>query len=207
MRNVTIANNTIYGHSTCLFVRWAGAGNMGLANNAVYCPGATALNAAGLTGSGLPGATIAIRSNYVEGSLSGATVDGSRFVAGGSSASAFASPCAARLLASCWFDPDRQGQRWVRAGARLQRDGSRESLRRRRGRRRTGSPRTPARKSAPGSSRPARVIRCRPWRQRICACCDTRELRKHLCLHFEIAASVSCTWPESVASTLSTLTY
>jgi hypothetical protein len=82
MRNVTIANNTIYGHSTCLFVRWAGAGNMVLANNAVYCPGATAVNASRLTGSGLPGATIAIRSNYVEGSLSGATVDGSRFVAG-----------------------------------------------------------------------------------------------------------------------------
>jgi hypothetical protein len=92
MRNVTIANNTIYGHSTCLFVRWAGAGNMVLANNAVYCPGATAVNGSGLTGSGLPGATITIRSNYVEGSLSGATVDGSRFVAGGSSASAFASP-------------------------------------------------------------------------------------------------------------------
>jgi hypothetical protein len=39
MRNVTIVNNTIYGHSTCVFVRWSGASNMMLANNALYCPG------------------------------------------------------------------------------------------------------------------------------------------------------------------------
>ena len=116
----------------CLFVRWAGAGNKILANNAVYCPDATAVNGSGLTGSGLPGATITIRSNYVEGSVSGATVDGSRFVAGGSSALGVHQSRAARLLASCWFDPDRQGRRWLRAGARLQREGSREPLRRRR---------------------------------------------------------------------------
>ena len=41
MSNVTIVNNTIYGHSTCVFVRWSGAANMILASNALYCPGAT----------------------------------------------------------------------------------------------------------------------------------------------------------------------
>ncbi len=63
MHNVTIVNNTIYGHSDCLFVRWSGASNMVLANNAVYCPGATAVNGAGLTGG-----TTTIRSNYEEDS-------------------------------------------------------------------------------------------------------------------------------------------
>ena len=87
MRNVTIVNNTIYGHSECVFVRWTGANNMVLANNAIYCPAATAVNASGITGS-----TIAIRSNYIEGALSGATVDSSRFFSGGSSGSVFTSP-------------------------------------------------------------------------------------------------------------------
>jgi hypothetical protein len=70
MRNVTIANNTIYGHSTCVFVRWSGASNMVLANNALYCPGGAAVNGSGLTGSGLT-----ISSNYFEGALSGAAAD------------------------------------------------------------------------------------------------------------------------------------
>jgi hypothetical protein len=84
MRNVTIASNTIHGHSTCLFIRWSGASTMVLANNALYCPSATAVNGSGLTGTGLT-----ITSNYVEGSLSGAALDSSRFVAGGGSAAAF----------------------------------------------------------------------------------------------------------------------
>jgi hypothetical protein len=87
MRNVTIVNNTIYGHSECVFVRWTGANNMVLANNAIYCPAATAVNASGITGS-----TTTIRSNYIEGTLSGATVDSSRFFSGGSSGSVFTSP-------------------------------------------------------------------------------------------------------------------
>ena len=84
---MTIVNNTIYGHSNCLFVRWSGASNMALANNALYCPGTTAVNGAGLTGT-----SISLSSNYVEGGMAGATVDGSRFVGGGSSVSAFSSP-------------------------------------------------------------------------------------------------------------------
>jgi parallel beta helix pectate lyase-like protein len=87
MRNVTIVNNTIYGNPDCLYIRWSGASNMVLANNAVYCPGTTAVNASGLTGS-----TITVRSNYVEGSLSGASIDGSRFGSGGSASSAFLNP-------------------------------------------------------------------------------------------------------------------
>jgi hypothetical protein len=83
MKNVSIVNNTIYGHPECLYVRWSGATNMVLANNAVYCPGQTAVNA-----SGLAGATV--RNNYVEGS--GASIDNVGFFAGGTSANAFANP-------------------------------------------------------------------------------------------------------------------
>jgi len=60
---------------------------MVFANNALYCPGATAVNGSGLTGS-----TITVRSNYVEGGLSGATIDSSRFFSGGSATSAFTNP-------------------------------------------------------------------------------------------------------------------
>ena len=48
---------------------------------------AAAVNGSGLTGSGLT-----ISSNYFEGALSGAAADGSRFVSGGTAASAFAGP-------------------------------------------------------------------------------------------------------------------
>jgi len=87
MRNVTIVNNTIYGNPTCLYVRWSSATNMVLANNGVYCSGATAVDAAGLTGS-----TVTVKSNYVTGSLLGASIDSSRFFAGGTPTSAFTNP-------------------------------------------------------------------------------------------------------------------
>ncbi len=87
MRNVTIVNNTIYGHPECLFVRWSGATNMTLTNNAIYCSGGSAVDASGLGGAG-----ITVKSNAVEGSLAGASVDGSRFLAGGSAAAAFVAP-------------------------------------------------------------------------------------------------------------------
>lgn len=87
MRNVTIVNNTIYGHPTCLYVRWSSATSMVLADNAVYCSGATAVDGAGLTGS-----TVTVRSNYVTGGLSGASIDGSRFFSGGTPSSAFMNP-------------------------------------------------------------------------------------------------------------------
>ncbi|HSQ59376.1 MAG TPA: right-handed parallel beta-helix repeat-containing protein [Acidobacteriota bacterium] len=86
MKNVTIANNTIYGTPEGVYVRWTGATNMILANNAIYCPGAAAVNAT------LGGGTA--RSNYVEGSLSGVTLDNARFFAGGTAAGAFVDPSA-----------------------------------------------------------------------------------------------------------------
>ena len=87
MRNVTIANNTLYGHGQCLHVRWGAATSMTLANNAVFCPGATAVDADGLGGS-----SITVSGNYVEGALAGANLDQSRFMPGGTAAAAFTSP-------------------------------------------------------------------------------------------------------------------
>jgi hypothetical protein len=84
MSNVTLVNNTIVNNTECLYIRWSGASNMTLANNAVYCPGTTAVNASGISGTG-----ITVRSNYVEGSLSGASIDGARFLSGGSVSSTF----------------------------------------------------------------------------------------------------------------------
>ena len=82
MKNVTIANNTIYGNGQGIYVRWSGATNMALANNAIYSPAGTAVNASGL------GASLVL-ANYVEGGLSGVSLDTQSFIAGGSSASAF----------------------------------------------------------------------------------------------------------------------
>ena len=87
VRNVTIVNNTIYGHPNCLLIRWSGASNMILANNAVYCPGATAIDAVGLTGP-----SITVKANYVEGALVGASIDNARLFSGGSSPAAFVNP-------------------------------------------------------------------------------------------------------------------
>lgn len=87
MRNVSIVNNTMYGHNECLYIRWSGASNMTLANNAIYCPGETALNGSGFTGS-----SISINSNYVEGSISGASIDNTKFFSGGSVSAAFVNP-------------------------------------------------------------------------------------------------------------------
>jgi Right handed beta helix region len=84
VRNVTIVNNTIVGHPTCLELHWNGAENMVLANNAVYCPDGTAMNAAELEGK-----NIVLRANFLEGKLIGVRLDGESFLPGGSLASAF----------------------------------------------------------------------------------------------------------------------
>jgi Right handed beta helix region len=85
MRNVTIVNNTIYGHATGIRVRWTNAANMVLANNAIYSPSGTAVDASGLT-------TSTVEANYVQGLMSGASVGGAAFVSGGSADSAFVNP-------------------------------------------------------------------------------------------------------------------
>jgi len=84
VRNVTIVNNTIVGHPTCLDIHWSGAENMILANNAVYCPDGTAMNVTALEGKNL-----LLRANFLEGNLIGVRLDGERFLPGGSFASAF----------------------------------------------------------------------------------------------------------------------
>lgn len=79
VQNVTIVNNTLYGHGTCLAMGWSGATNVILANNAVYCPSTTAV-------SGSLGSAV-VRSNYLTGS--GPSIDNVRFFAGGAVAAAF----------------------------------------------------------------------------------------------------------------------
>jgi hypothetical protein len=58
---------------------------MVFSNNAVYCPGFTAVDASGI-------ADAAMSANYVEGRLTGVTIDNSRFFDGGAVSKAFVSP-------------------------------------------------------------------------------------------------------------------
>jgi hypothetical protein len=86
VRNVSIVNNTIAGHDRCLSIGWSGASNAVLANNAVYCSNATAVSGS------FAGTGVTLRTNYVEGTVSGAQVDGNAFVAGGGASVAFNDP-------------------------------------------------------------------------------------------------------------------
>lgn len=84
MKNVTAVSNTLYDNTDGLYVRWGGTvSNMVLANNAIYSPGKTAVNAGGSFGVGA-----AMRANYVQGGSSIA-IDGARFYDGGTAASSF----------------------------------------------------------------------------------------------------------------------
>ncbi len=85
MRNVTIVNNTIVACSRGAIIRWSGTSNMSFANNAVYCPGRTAIDASGITDA-------IVSANYVQGQLRGANVDSIHFCEGGTMAEAFISP-------------------------------------------------------------------------------------------------------------------
>ena len=64
MRNLNIVNNTIYENGECLYARWSSVTNAVLANNAIYCPGTTAVDA-----SGFSNVQVVIRNNYTEGTL------------------------------------------------------------------------------------------------------------------------------------------
>jgi hypothetical protein len=81
MKNVTAVHNTLYNNNDGIYARWGGT-NMILANNAIYSPGKTAVNSS----SSVQGT---VRSNYVEGGMSGDQIDNLKFVSGGSYASAF----------------------------------------------------------------------------------------------------------------------
>ena len=85
VRNVKIVNNTIANHPRGVLFRWEKAEEMIFANNAVYCPGSTAIDAVGIGNS-------TFSSNYVVGRLVGTTLDGSAFCDGGTMEAAFAAP-------------------------------------------------------------------------------------------------------------------
>ena len=87
IKNVAIVNNTLHGHSECLNIDWSSATTMILANNAVYCPGNTAVNI-----KGLDRASIHISSNYVKGNQLKARIDNRQFFDGGNAASIFNNP-------------------------------------------------------------------------------------------------------------------
>ena len=83
-KNVTAVNNTLYGNDSGVYYRWNGS-NLVLANNAVYSPGATAVD-------GTISATGAVVANFVEGAMSGESIGGGRFSNGGSSTAVFGAP-------------------------------------------------------------------------------------------------------------------
>src|SRR6185436_17730935 len=81
IRNTTIVNNTIFNAPVGVRLRWGGASNAVFANNAIYCPGRTALDANA-------GAAL-LRNNYVHGRLSGVAADGERVFDDGDANAAF----------------------------------------------------------------------------------------------------------------------
>jgi hypothetical protein len=85
MQNVKIVNNTIVNHPKGVLLRWNKAEKMIFANNAVYCPGSTAIDTAGISNS-------LLSANYVAGRLIGATIDGAMFCNGGTIDAAFSNP-------------------------------------------------------------------------------------------------------------------
>jgi len=82
VRNVRIINNTIVNHPKGILIRWDKASDMILANNAVYCPGSTAIDASGIANS-------TCSANYIAGKLAGAGIDGWRFCDGTAVSAAF----------------------------------------------------------------------------------------------------------------------
>jgi len=66
-------------------IRWSKATDMVFANNAVYCPESTAVAAAGVD-------THRLSANAVTGRRAGVSLDGCRFLAGGSLSEAFLDP-------------------------------------------------------------------------------------------------------------------
>jgi hypothetical protein len=83
MKNLTAVNNTLYDNDEGIHMRWIGATNMVLANNAIYSPDMTALNLAGSTGTFV--------ANYVEGTAD-RSLDTTAFIDGGSETNAFVDP-------------------------------------------------------------------------------------------------------------------
>lgn len=87
VRGVAVVNNTVYGSRECVFIRWQGAREMVLANNALYCP-----DGRGVDARGLDDPAMRVRANLVAGSLVGVALDGVRFGAGGQAREVFKDP-------------------------------------------------------------------------------------------------------------------
>ncbi|HIJ51867.1 MAG TPA: family 16 glycosylhydrolase [Planctomycetes bacterium] len=91
IRNVKIVNNTIVNHPRGVLIRWSLVGAVReppvlvFANNAIYCPGSTAIDASGI-------GSAVLSSNYIAGDLNGVAIDNSRFYDGGSISAAFVGP-------------------------------------------------------------------------------------------------------------------
>jgi len=98
VRNTKIVNNTIVNSPRGILIRWSKASDMVLANNAIYCPGATAVDVSGI-GNGT------FSANFIEGRLTGAIIDGSRFHDG-------------RILPEVFADPAKDNY-WLRPGSAL----------------------------------------------------------------------------------------
>jgi hypothetical protein len=98
VRNVRIVNNTIVNHPRGIRIRWANAPNMIFSNNAVYCPGSTAVDASGVTDA-------VFSANYVEGRLVGVEIDNLRFYDGSG-------------ITGTFFDPDKKDY-WPKPGSVL----------------------------------------------------------------------------------------
>jgi hypothetical protein len=85
VRNVKIVNNTIINNPRGVLFRWEKTERMIFANNAIYCPGSTAIDASGIGNS-------IFSANYVAGRLVGTTLDGSAFRDGKTIAATFMAP-------------------------------------------------------------------------------------------------------------------
>jgi Right handed beta helix region len=81
LRHTILVHNTIFNVPVGIRMRWANATDVICANNAVYCPGAVALDTGGL-------GSARLRHNCVAGRLVGAVLDGSRVLDGGTIAAA-----------------------------------------------------------------------------------------------------------------------
>jgi beta-glucanase (GH16 family) len=85
IRNVRIVNNTIVNHPRGVLIRWNKANNVIFGNNAVYCPGSTAIDVSGIDNG-------TFSANYIEGRLVGTTIDSSRFHDGMTISAVFTEP-------------------------------------------------------------------------------------------------------------------
>ncbi len=85
MRNVTIVNNTVVTCPRGALIRWSGTTNMIFANNAVYCPSATAIDTSEIMDA-------IVSENYVQGRLLGTSMDSVRFCEGMTVVETFTDP-------------------------------------------------------------------------------------------------------------------